>query len=55
MRPLIAHCHLGLGRLYQGTGEPKRATEHFSTAATMYRDLDMSFWLERAEAERQQA
>ncbi|MGE9008949.1 BTAD domain-containing putative transcriptional regulator [Leptospira interrogans] len=51
MRPLIAHCHLGLGRLYQGTGEPKRATEHFSTAATMYRDLDMSYWLERAEAE----
>lgn len=56
MRPLIAHCHLGLGRLYQGTGDPKRAAGHFSTAATMYRDLDMSFWLERAEAEwRQQA
>ncbi|EIG63523.1 adenylate/guanylate cyclase family protein,transcriptional regulatory protein,putative transcriptional regulator [Bradyrhizobium sp. WSM1253] len=51
MRPLIAHCHLGLGRLYQGTSEPKRATEHFSTAATMYRDLDMPFWLERADAE----
>jgi tetratricopeptide (TPR) repeat protein len=24
MRPLVAHCHLGLGKLYQRTGKPDR-------------------------------
>jgi hypothetical protein len=27
------------------------AQEHLSTAATMYREMSMPFWLERAEAE----
>ena len=51
MRPLIAHCHLGLGTLYRGTGKPDQAREHLITAATMYRDMQMRFWLEKAEAE----
>ena len=49
MRPLIAHCHLGLGKLYRRTGEREQAREHLITAATMYREMDMSFWLEQAE------
>jgi hypothetical protein len=51
MRPLAAHCHLGLGKLYQRTGKQSQAREHLSTATTMYREMDMSFWLEQAEAE----
>jgi Flp pilus assembly protein TadD len=51
MRPLVAHCHLGLGKLYRRTGDRARAEEHISTAATMYREMDMRFWLEKAEAE----
>ncbi len=51
MRPLAAHCHLGLGKLYQPTGEREQAHEHLATAATMYREMDMGFWLEKAEAE----
>ena len=51
MRPLIAHCHLGLGKLYGGTGKRERAREHLTTATTMYREMDMRFWLEQAEAE----
>jgi class 3 adenylate cyclase/tetratricopeptide (TPR) repeat protein len=51
MRPLIAHCHLGLGRLYQRTGTREQAQEHVATAATMYREMDMRFWLEKSEAE----
>jgi hypothetical protein len=51
MRPLVAHCHLGLGKLYRRTGKREQATEHLTTAATMYRDMDMRFWLEQAEAE----
>jgi tetratricopeptide (TPR) repeat protein len=51
MRPLVAHCHLGLGRLYRRTGDHVKATEHLTTAATMYRDMGMTFWLEKLEAE----
>ena len=51
MRPLVAHCHLGLGTLYARMGKREQATEHLETAAAMYRDMDMRFWLEQAEAE----
>ena len=51
MRPLVAHCHLGLGKLYARTGRHEQATKHLDTAATMYRDMDMGCWLEQAEAE----
>jgi tetratricopeptide (TPR) repeat protein len=49
MRPLLAHCHLGLGRLYRRTGERQQAQEHMTTATAMYREMDMGFWLEKAE------
>ena len=51
MRPLVAHCHLGLGKLYARTGKRDEAQEHLTTALTMYREMDMQFWLEKAEAE----
>jgi class 3 adenylate cyclase/tetratricopeptide (TPR) repeat protein len=51
MRPLVAHCHLGLGKLYRRTGQREQAQEHLTTATTMYREMDMRFWLEQAEAE----
>jgi len=51
MRPLVAHCHLGLGRLYRRASTPERAREHIAAAMAQYRELDMRFWLERAEAE----
>jgi tetratricopeptide (TPR) repeat protein len=51
MRPLTAHCHLGLGKLYGRTGKREQAREHLTTATTMYREMDMRFWLEQAEAE----
>ena len=51
MRPLLAHCHLGLGRLYRRTGRRQDAQEHLGAAVTMYREMDMRFWLEQAEAE----
>ncbi len=50
MRPLVAHCHLGLGKLYARKGKPQQAQEHLTTATTMYREMDMRFWLEQAEA-----
>jgi tetratricopeptide (TPR) repeat protein len=51
MRPLLAHCHLDLSRLCQRMGKRQEALEHFTTAMTMYREMDMGFWLEKAEAE----
>jgi tetratricopeptide (TPR) repeat protein len=35
MRPLLAHCRLGLGQLYTRTGKREQAREHLTTAATM--------------------
>jgi tetratricopeptide (TPR) repeat protein len=51
MRPLVAHCHLGLGKLYQRRGTFELAQEHLGTATTLYREMDMRFWLEQAEFE----
>jgi hypothetical protein len=51
MRPLLAHCHLGLGVLYRRAGTPQEAREHIRTAGTMFGEMDMRYWLEQAEAE----
>ncbi len=51
MRPLVAHCHLGLGKLYRRTGKREQAEEHLTTATTMYREMGMAYWLEQAERE----
>ena len=51
MRPLVAHCHLGLAKLYQRTDEREQAQEHLTNATTMYREMGMTYWLEKAETE----
>jgi tetratricopeptide (TPR) repeat protein len=51
MRPLVAHCHLGLGTLYARVAKREQAGDHLTIASTMYREMDMRFWLDRAEAE----
>jgi class 3 adenylate cyclase/tetratricopeptide (TPR) repeat protein len=51
MRPLVAHCQLGLGRLFGRTGQRIQARERLAAAASMYREMDMRFWLEQAEKE----
>jgi tetratricopeptide (TPR) repeat protein len=50
MRPLQAHCHSGLGRLYSQTGREAQARAALTVAITLYRAMDMSFWLPPAEA-----
>jgi class 3 adenylate cyclase/tetratricopeptide (TPR) repeat protein len=55
MRPLVAHCHLGFGKLHRRMGRRAQAAEHLTTATAMYREMDMPFWLGRAEAELAQA
>jgi tetratricopeptide (TPR) repeat protein len=50
MRPLVAHCHHGLGRLYGQTGRGEEARAELSAAIALYRAMDMTFWLPQAEA-----
>jgi hypothetical protein len=50
MRPLQAHCHLGLGTLFATAGQAEQARAELSTAIDLYRTMDMTFWLPQAEA-----
>jgi hypothetical protein len=50
MRPLVGHCHLGLGKLYRRTGKREQAQEHL-TPRRRCTGRWMRFWLEQAEAE----
>jgi tetratricopeptide (TPR) repeat protein len=50
MRPLQAHCHRGLGTLYATTGQREQARVELDTAITLYRAMEMTFWLPEAKA-----
>src|SRR5262245_19411988 len=50
MRPLQAHCHLGLGRLYAKVEQREQAHTKLSTTIALYRAMEMTFWLPQAEA-----
>jgi hypothetical protein len=49
LHPLVAHCHLGLGRLYRRTGKREQAQERLNTATAMYGEMGMTYWLEKLE------
>jgi len=51
LRPLAAQCHLGLGKRYLLVGQRASAESHLNTAAALFRDLGMQFWLEQAQSE----
>ncbi|MEK6209453.1 MAG: hypothetical protein AABM64_03625 [Pseudomonadota bacterium] len=51
MRPLIAHCRLGMGQLHQRMGRLSEARAEFSRATEMYRQMDMQFYLKQSEVE----
>jgi hypothetical protein len=50
MRPLQAHGHLGVGKLYAESGRREKARAELSTAIDLYRTMDMTFWLPQAAA-----
>jgi Flp pilus assembly protein TadD len=49
MRPLQAHCHLGLGTLYNQMGRAQQARTALGTAIELYRTMEMTFWLPQAQ------
>jgi hypothetical protein len=51
MRPLVAHCQLGLGKLHRRRGDREQAQEHLTTAKAIYREIGMIYWSEQAETE----
>jgi len=51
MSPLLAHCHVGLGKLNRHTGNLEKAKTHLTNGVAMMREMGMELWLERAEAE----
>ena len=51
MSPLAAHCHVGLGKLYQRRSRWDEALHEFDAAISCYRELGMGYWLKLAEAE----
>jgi class 3 adenylate cyclase/tetratricopeptide (TPR) repeat protein len=50
MRPLQAHCHLGLGSLYGKLGRREQVRAELSTARELYGAMEMTFWLPQAAA-----
>ena len=50
MRPLQAHCHLGLGTLWQRAGERQRADEHLGVALKLFKEMGMLKWADRVKA-----
>ncbi len=50
MRPLQAHGHLGLGKLYMTIGRSDEARAELAAAIALYRAMEMTFWLPQAES-----
>jgi class 3 adenylate cyclase/tetratricopeptide (TPR) repeat protein len=51
MRPLAAHCHFGLAKLYSRVGQPEHARDNLAAATTLYREMGMDVWLNSAQAQ----
>jgi sugar phosphate isomerase/epimerase len=50
VRPLVTHCHLGLGKLSAKSRRRAEARAELSAAIGLYRAMEMTFWLPQAEA-----
>jgi tetratricopeptide (TPR) repeat protein len=48
-RPLLARCRLRLGLMLDRAGRPEDAREELTRAATMFREMGMRTWLDKAE------
>jgi len=50
MKPLFAHCHMGLGEAHVKKGLSEEARSELASAIELYRSMDMAFWLPNAES-----
>jgi tetratricopeptide (TPR) repeat protein len=49
LRPLMAHCHLGLGGLYRRAGTREQARKHLARAVTMFGEMEMRHWRKQSQ------
>jgi tetratricopeptide (TPR) repeat protein len=49
MRPLEAHCHLGLSALHRRRGDAKEAAARLQDAAGLFEAMNMRFWMGRTQ------
>jgi class 3 adenylate cyclase/tetratricopeptide (TPR) repeat protein len=50
MRPLVAHCHKGLGHLCLKSEKNEEARSELQAAIELYHSMDMGFWIPEAES-----
>jgi tetratricopeptide (TPR) repeat protein len=50
MRPLVAHCELGIAKVHLQANQREQARRHLANAGQMYLELDMGFWVRASEA-----
>jgi hypothetical protein len=52
MRPLLARCHLALGRLARRLGDADAACVHLGAATALLEAMQMRYWLDRLALDR---
>jgi predicted ATPase len=50
MRPLAAHCRMGMGSVLAAGGAPEQAKTEIAAAIEQFREMEMTLWQERAQA-----
>jgi tetratricopeptide (TPR) repeat protein len=53
LRPLLARSELALGQLHRRTGQKDSARQNLVNAVSLLKEMQMPFWLQKAEAELQ--
>jgi DNA-binding SARP family transcriptional activator len=48
MRPLLAHCEMGLAKLCAAAGHRSKSQQHFDAAMGLYREMGMEFWVRQS-------
>ncbi len=51
MRPLMAHCHLGLGQAFRLADDRANAEKNLATATGLFREMEMRLWETRGVEE----
>ena len=54
MQPLVAHVRMGWGRVCRLRGDRMRAEEHLVAAFTLFREMDVPFWVKKCGEEMMQ-
>jgi tetratricopeptide (TPR) repeat protein len=51
LRPLLARCHVGIGKAHLRMDDPENARKHLITALDMFRAMQIRYWPDNVAAE----